>query len=55
MEIIVRFGYRAYIFYNRKDVTKATGIYAHCTGTLDDFERELEEAGINYCYDLEFI
>ena len=53
-EIIVKFGSRSYVFYSQTDVTKATSIYAHNTGTLDDFEEELDEANIDFCYDLYF-
>ena len=54
MEIIHKFGSRSYIFYSQSDITKATSIYAHCLGNLDDFENELDEAGIDFCYNLTF-
>ena len=52
MEIIHKFGYRWYIFYSNSDINKATSIYAHCVGSQDDFEKELEENGIEFLYDL---
>jgi len=52
MEIIINFGYRYYIFYSQKDIIESRGIYAHCTGTLDEFETQLEAAHIDFCYDL---
>lgn len=52
VEIIAKFGYRWYIFYSHEDVTKATGIYAYCLGSQDDFENELENNGIEFTYDL---
>ena len=52
MEIITNFGNRSYIFYNRGDITKATSIYVKNTGTLDDFENDLDSAGIDWCYNL---
>ena len=52
MEITVKFGYRHYIFYSQSDITKARSIYAHHTGTLDQFEDALEDAGIDFVYDL---
>lgn len=52
MEIIQVFGSRKYIFYSHTDITKATSLYVECTGTLNDFERMLDEAGIDYCYDI---
>lgn len=51
-EIVHKFGYRWYVFYNQSDVIKATGIYAHCVGSQDDFELELERNGIEFCYEL---
>lgn len=52
MEIIVKFGYRWYIFYSRSDVILAAGIYAQCSGGLEDFERLLEAENIEFNYEL---
>ena len=52
MEITVKFGYRLYIFYSQSDVTEARSIYDHHTGTLDQFEDALEDAGIDFTYDM---
>lgn len=46
-EIIVNFGYRSYVFYSDSDVTKARKIYIKPT-SLDEFEEELEELGIDF-------
>lgn len=51
-EIIVKFGYRKYIFYSKQDITKATSIYSHCVGDLNDFEKELENNQIDFAYEL---
>lgn len=52
MEFIVKFGKRCYIFYSKSDITKACLIYTECKGDLDQFEDALEDAGIDFVYDL---
>lgn len=52
MDIIVNFGYRSYVFHSQENLTKATSIYAHCMGTMDDFENELEKANIDFEYNI---
>lgn len=52
MEVIHLFGYRFYKFYSNYDLNRAISIYAHCFGTLDDFENELDKAGIDWDYEL---
>ena len=51
-EIIVKFGFRTYCFYNRKDVSLAREIWIKpCS--QDVFERLLGDAGIDFIYELE--
>ena len=52
MDIIAKFGYRTYVFHEKKDITRATSIYAHTLGDLDCFENEMEREGINFEYEL---
>jgi hypothetical protein len=51
MEIIRRFGYRWYIFYSEQDESKAQEIWAKPLNQ-DEFESELENEGIDFCYEL---
>lgn len=51
MDIIVKFGYRTYVFHKQEDVTNATSIYAHNTSDLNSFENELEDNDINFEYE----
>lgn len=51
-EIITTIGFRKYIFYSNADLTKATSIYVKCTGDQDDFETALEDADIDYDYEM---
>lgn len=51
MDILIKFGYRTYVFHSQKDVHKATSIYAHCTKNQDGFENELEDHKIDFEYE----
>jgi len=53
MDVIVNFGYRSYLFHSQEDVTKATSIYAHNTGCLDEFEMELDDLDMIYEYNFD--
>lgn len=50
---IVKLGERTYEFVNAKDISQAREIYAKCTGDQNSFELELENADIEFFYDLD--
>lgn len=53
MDIIIKFGYRTYVFHSKQDVNKATSIYAHNIGNQDSFENELEQNNIDFEYEID--
>ena len=50
METDVRIGERLYTFYNRKDIDKATHLYAYFIGNQNEFEDKMEDEGIEFIY-----
>lgn len=54
MTIIAKVGERFYEFKDIDTLTKAREIYATCMGFQDEFERLMEDAGIDFLYEFEF-
>lgn len=53
MEIIETIGQRSYIFYSQEDLTKARSLWIKLPWeSQEDFENALEEANIDYVYNL---
>ena len=52
MSIVAKVGERTYEFETFREITLAREIYAKCVGDQNDFETEMESAGIDVIYDL---
>lgn len=51
MSILYRFGSRLYEFNSQEDLSKAYSIYIRLFDGLDEFEENMEEAGVNFNYE----
>ena len=51
--MLVKFGYRTYEI-NNVDLTKIQAIWAHCVGSQNDFEDEVEKQGIEYFIEFDY-
>ncbi len=52
MEIIVKLGYRLYVFYKQSDASKAERLFGDCWDDQECFEKELEENDIDFSYEI---
>lgn len=52
MSIVAKLGERTYEFESSEQVTHAREIYAHSTQDQNGFETEMEEAGIDFTYEM---
>lgn len=50
--VVAKIGERTYEFATALDVADARETYANCFGDQNKFEAEMEEAGINFTYDI---